>query len=277
MATRLGNRAERLSAVRALRTVKGRREQGRFAFEGATMLAEAASSRFPIAELYVTEAAYDTVPLVRELDAAGIPAFVVASAAAASISDVATPTGIVAVGPARLNDAVELFAGGTPLLILADLGDPGNAGTLLRSADAFGCAGVLFGPLGVDPYHPKVVRGSMGAIFRLPLAVGGPSEAAAGAAAAGVRIWGLAAGGASLSEETWPALLALAVGNERRGLGEWESSCERTVAIPMTGDTESLSAGVAGSIALYEATKKAGESKRCQESVSRPKSQDYPC
>jgi TrmH family RNA methyltransferase len=277
MATRLGNRAERLSAVRALRTAKGRREQRRFAFEGATMLAEAASSNFPFAELYVTEAAYDTVPLVRELDAAGVPAFVVAPAAAASISDVASPSGIIAVGPTRLNDAVDLFAGGTPLLILADLSDPGNAGTLLRSADAFGCAGVLFGALGVDPYHPKVVRGSMGAIFRLPVAVGGPAEAAAAAAAAGVRIWGLAAGGTNLSDETWPALLALAVGHERRGLGEWESRCERTVAIPMTGGAESLSAGVAGSVALYEATKKAAESKRCQESVSRPKSQDYPC
>lgn len=277
MATRLGNRAERLSLVRALRSTKGRREQRRFAFEGATMLAEAAASNFPIAELYVTDAAYERIPLVQQLEASGIPAFVVADGAAESISDVATPSGIVAVGPARLSDAGKLFDGGTPLLILADLSDPGNAGTLLRSADAFGCAGVLFGALGVDPYHPKVVRGSMGAIFRLPLALARPAEAAAAAAAAGVRIWGLAAGGTNLRDETWPAPLALAIGHERRGLGEWESVCERTVAIPMVGAAESLSAGVAGSVALYEASKKAAESKRCQESVSSAKSQDYPC
>ncbi|HEX3670130.1 MAG TPA: RNA methyltransferase [Candidatus Cybelea sp.] len=277
MATRLGNRAERLSAVRALRSVKGRREQRRFAFEGATMLAEAARSDFPIAELYVTDAAYEGVRLVRELEASGIPAFLVAPGAAESISDVATPSGIVAVGPARLSDTPELFGSGTPLMILADLGDPGNAGTLLRSADAFGCAGVLFGAKGVDPYHPKVVRGSMGAVFRLPIGVASLGEAAAAAVAAGVRIWGLATGGTSLNDEAWPALLALAIGHERRGLGEWESSCERTVAIPMIGAAESLSAGVAGSIALYEASKKAGESKRCQESVSGAKSQDYRC
>ncbi len=258
MATPLGNRAERLSAVRALRTVKGRREQRRFAFEGATMLGEAVTADFPIIELYVTQEAYDTLPLVRELDASGTPAFVLAPAAAKAISDVVTPTGIVAVGPVRLVDPTALFARGSPVLVLADLGDPGNAGTLLRSADAFGCAGVLFGTLGVDPYHPKVVRGSMGAIFRLPLALAGPAESAAAALAAGVRVLGLAAEGARLDSEDWPARLALVVGNERHGLGAWEAYCERTIAIPMSGASESLSAGVAGSIALYEARKNAG-------------------
>ncbi len=268
MAARLGSRAERLSRVRALRGVKGRREQGRFAFEGATLLGEAVAARFPIEELYATQAAYDSVPALRDLESAGTPVFLVEPDAAARISDVVTPSGLLAVSPVRLLAAKELFAGGTPLLVLADLGDPANAGTLLRSADAFGCAGVLFGRLGVDPYHPKVVRSSMGAIFRLRLAVAGPGESKEAAAESGVRVLGLASTGVPLTSEEWRPPLALVVGHERQGLGAWQALCERHVAIPMTGPTESLSAAVAGSIALYEACKNAGQSKRCQESVS---------
>lgn len=264
----LGARAERLSRVRTLRTVKGRREQGRFAFEGATLVDEAVAARFPIEELYATQTAYDSVPVLRDLESAGMPLFLVEPDAAASISDVVTPSGILAVSPIRLRPATELFAGGTPLLVLADLGDPANAGTLLRSADAFGCAGVLFGRLGVDPYHPKVVRGSMGAIFRLRLAVAAPDESREAAAASGVRVLGLTSTGTPLTSEEWRPPLALVVGHERQGLGAWQALCERDIAIPMMGATESLSAAVAGSIALYEACKNAGQSKRCQESVS---------
>jgi len=257
MATQLGNRAERLSRVRALRTVKGRREQGRFAFEGETLLAEAVAAEFPIAEIYATQAAYDSVALLRELDAGGTPAFVLEPATAAGISDLVTPSGIVAVGPTRLRSPAELVKGDAPLLVLADVGDPANAGTLLRSADAFGCTGVLLGPLGVDPYHPKLVRGSMGAIFRLSLAVAGPDEFGQVAAAAGLRVLGLASGGAPLAHEEWRPPFAIVVGNERHGLGAWQALCERVIAIPMTGPAESLSAAVAGSIALYEASRNA--------------------
>ncbi|HZV77932.1 MAG TPA: RNA methyltransferase [Candidatus Babeliales bacterium] len=269
MATRLGSRAERLTGVSALKTVKGRRERQSFAFEGITLLAEAAAGGFPIAELYATQAVYDSEPLVRRLEADGTPVFLVDDLAVKRISDVTTPSGLVAVAPTRFFLPRELFERGSPILILADLNDPANAGTLLRSADAFGCAGVLFGRLGVDPYHPKVVRGSMGAIFRLALAVADPSIVQEAATRAGVRILGLAAGGAPLHGERPAGRVALIVGHERGGLGRWQSICERLLAIPMSGPAESLSAAVAGSIALYEWA--------CQESLFRPKSQDYRC
>ena len=140
--------------------------------------------------------------------------------------------------------------------MLADVGDPANAGTLLRSADAFGCAGAVCGSLGVDPYHPKVVRGSMGAVFRLKLAVSDPPALANAAAAAGVRVLGLTAKGGSLRDEPWDRPAALVVGHERHGLGRWEACCESLLGIPMAGTAESLSAAVAGSIALYEATRR---------------------
>jgi RNA methyltransferase, TrmH family len=240
-----------------LRSVKGRREQQCFAFEGATLLAEAVAAGLTIEELYATRAAYDSTSLVRELDARGTPTYLIEAASAANISDLKTPNGIVAVARTRVCGVDELFRRGSPILVLADLNDPANVGTLLRSADAFACAGVVFGRLGVDPYHPKVVRGSMGAIFRLTLSVADPPAAQSAAASAGVTVLGLATDGLRFGEEGWRPPLALIVGNERRGLGPWESLCARMLAIPMAGPAESLSAAVAGSIALYEATRRA--------------------
>jgi RNA methyltransferase, TrmH family len=255
VATRIGNRAERLAAVRALRTVKGRREQERFAFEGPTLLAEAAAADFPIAELYATQQAYESTLQVRELEAAGVPVFIAADPAAATLSDVATPSGIVAVSPICLLPLAALLRGRSPILILGDLNDPANAGGLLRSADAFGAGGVVFGRLGVDPYHPKVVRGSMGAIFRLDIGVAEPLQLGEAARLAELRVLGLASSGAPIAGERWQGRQALVVGHERRGLGPWERVCDSVLSIPISGQAESLSAAVAGSIALYEATR----------------------
>lgn len=271
MAERLGTHSERLKRVAALRSAKGRREQGRFALEGPTLLEEARESGFSLSEIFATQAAYDATQLVRALEAEGTPVFIVDEAASSRISDLATPTGLVAVAPARLAEVTALFAGGAPILVLADVADPANAGTLLRSAEAFGAAGVVFGSLGVEPYHPKVVRGAMGALFRLAVAVADPPEVAAAAAGAGLRLLGLEAEGRLLSEERWERPTGLVVGNERHGLGRWASLCEGLLGIPMAGRAESLSAGVAGSIALYEATLRGS----CQESTRGPKSQDY--
>lgn len=254
MAQALGVHADRLSRVRALHSVKGRRESRRFTFEGSTLLHEAHANGFPIEEIYATQEAYDAEPLVAELEAGGTSAYIVDPRSAQKISDLETPTGIVAVGATKFAPVEEIFDGDGVVLILADLNDPGNAGTLLRTADAFGCRGTIAGAMGADPYHPKVVRAAMGALFRLPIAVAEPGEAALAAREAGYEIVGLAAQGDPLGA-TQPARLALAVGNERRGLGRWEAFLDRRLAIPMRGKAESLNAAVAGSIALYEAAK----------------------
>jgi RNA methyltransferase, TrmH family len=255
MATRVGGRAERLVAVRALRSVKGRRAQHRFAFEGETLLTEADACRFPLLELYVTQHAYDGSALVRRLDHDGVATFILEAGAAARISDVVAPSGILAVGPLRVETARQVFERRGTALILADAGDPANAGTLLRSADAFGCGSVIFGRLGVDPYNPKVVRGSMGAIFRLQLAVADPADVAEAAAMTGARLLGLDAAGSPLTEANLKAPIALVVGHERHGLARWRGLCEALVSIPIAARSESLSAAVAGSIALYEASR----------------------
>ena len=256
MATHLGSHAERLTRLRALHTVKGRREQRRYAFEGATLLSEAYAAGTIVEEIYATETAYEKTPLLSELDRAGVPCFLIADRAARSISDVETPTGIVGVTPARTVAPTELLKLPGPMPLLADLNDPANAGGLLRSADAFGCRGALFGGLGVDPYHPKVVRASMGAIFRLAVAVAEPDAAAGALLSAGRRLIGLSPAGEEIGDGEWDPGSVLAVGHERHGLGRWQAHCERLVAIPMKGRTESLSAAVAGSIGLYLASRR---------------------
>ncbi|MBV8435781.1 MAG: RNA methyltransferase, partial [Candidatus Eremiobacteraeota bacterium] len=140
--------------------------------------------------------------------------------------------------------------------VLADLNDPGNAGTLLRSADAFGCLGVVLGSLGADPHQPKVVRAAMGAIFRMPFTLGEPETVALAAAEAGFEIAGLSAAGESIELAVWPNRQALVAGHERHGLGRWKGICARLLAIPMRGPAESLNAAVAGSIALFQASKR---------------------
>jgi RNA methyltransferase, TrmH family len=252
---RLGIHADRLSAVRALLTVKGRKKSGRFSFEGATLLREARANGFPIQEVYATQAAYDSEPLLAELEGDGTAVFLIEPRSAEKISDLETPPGIVAVGAMRFATLEKVLAGDGVALVLADLNDPGNAGTLLRTADAFGCRGAIAGTEGVDVYHPKVVRGAMGALFRLAVAVAGPVEIAAAAHKDGYELAGLTVDGEPLGSATLPRRLLLAVGNERHGLGRWEPVLDRQLAIPMLGRAESLNAGVAGSIALYEATR----------------------
>lgn len=242
--------------MRELHTVKGRKAQQRFAFEGATQLDEAIRSATPIEEIFATETVYGSNPAIRRLEADGVPVYLVDERTAGRISDLETATGLVCAATLSLAPVADVLRDVGLVLVLADLNDPGNAGTLLRSAEAFGAGAVVFGRLGVDPYHPKVVRGAMGAIFRLKLAVAEPAEYREAARAADLSVYGLAAGGAVLEGTELPERCSLVVGHERRGLGAWEAACDALVAIPMSGPSESLNAAVAGSIALYEASRR---------------------
>jgi len=246
----LGAHNPRISFARELLTKKGRQEHSRFLIEGPTLLAEAVESGADIEALFITEEARNTLSIVRELEARSVPVHSINDATAAKLSDVETPTGIIAVCVVRTVSLPEFFSSDGLVLILADLADPGNAGTLLRSADAFGVSRVLFGSNGVEPFNPKVVRSSMGSLFRATIAVGSPEEVQA--AANGWVFAGLTGDGEPLRGWTSPDRAALVIGHERRGLGAWTALCREYVGIPMLGRAESLNAAMAGSIALYE-------------------------
>jgi TrmH family RNA methyltransferase len=250
----LGAHSPKLDAVRALKTKAGRREQGRFAVEGPTMLAEALRSGSSPGAVYTTAAAADAAgPLLAGLGD-DVEVFLIPDRAMDRLSDLETAPGILAVFRTSLVEPARLLATGGILLLLAGLGDPGNAGTLLRSAEIFGFSGILFGDDGVEPYNPKVVRASMGAIFRVPLGVAGPADLSAAARQAGYELVATGEGGTPLPDFRFSARSIVAVGNERRGVAGWLPSWDRTVTIPQRGAGESLNAAVAGSIVAYVAS-----------------------
>jgi RNA methyltransferase, TrmH family len=186
---------------------------------------------------------------------AGVEVHRVSEAVLASMSDTATPQGVVARvrSPAVTIEDLELKSG--LVVVLADVRDPGNAGTLMRSALAAGADGVVACSGAVDPLHPKTVRASAGAIFRIPLVRGGDLEEAIG----GLRKRGLVIVGADQNGvDAWTAdlsrPLALVIGNEAWGLAtSVRPALDETVSIPMPGPAESLNAGIAGSVLLFEA------------------------
>src|SRR6202011_834974 len=148
-----------------------------------------------------------------------------------------------------------------PILVLAGLQDPGNLGTILRSAEAFGSAGVVTGEGTVSPFNSKVIRASAGSAFRLPLVVaksaGGLEEVFSRLKVHGVRLIATSSHkGTPLDQANLTGPVAVFVGNEGSGVPrDLISRMDETVAIPHTPQVESLNAGVAGSIVLYEAAR----------------------
>jgi TrmH family RNA methyltransferase len=247
----LGAHHPRLERLRELASPRGRREQGRFIIEGPTLLAEAYRSGLAPREIYLTA---EGLAAHRGLlgNAPAAETFLLADNVFARLSELDTPTGVLAVLDTGLAEVAAVLAKPGPLLLLAGVNDPGNAGTLLRSAEAFAAAGVLFGRGGVDPYNPKVVRAAMGSLFRLPHAVVEAQELLDAASVAGRPIVAADLSGDDLRAHVLPDNVIVAVGNERRGVGDWLPRWDRAVRIPQAEATESLNAAVAGSILLYE-------------------------
>jgi len=246
---RLGRTNPRL---RALRRARRRRPRGRVIVDGRRVVEDLARWGVPIRELYLAEgavAAREGWPPA----AAALSVFVVADGVFETVAPTRHPQGVLAVvdepAPARWQPArgVALFLDGVQ--------DPGNVGAAVRSAAALGAEAVLLGPGCADPYHPAAVRGSAGAVFRVPLERGAdPAEAAARARAAGGTVWAAAAGGGDARR--WrpgpPALLLL--GSEGRGLHPAVAAvADGAVAIPLGRGIESLNVAVAAALLLWAA------------------------
>jgi RNA methyltransferase, TrmH family len=170
-------------------------------------------------------------------------------------SQTQTPPGVLAVAP--IHDR-PLPNQPTFLLILDQVANPGNLGTMLRTAAAAGVDGVLLGPGSVDAYNPKVVRGGMGAHLRLPII--SADWAAIGQYLTGLSVWLAAANGStSYTAVDWRSPSALIIGSEAAGAGEQaDRLATGRVTIPMHQATESLNAAVAAGIILFEAVRQRG-------------------
>lgn len=178
-----------------------------------------------------------------------------------SLSETDAPQGIAAILPFPESTPPKA---GTPLIVIADgVRDPGNLGTMLRTALGAGATALYTTPETVDLYNPKVVRAAMGAHFRLALRSNVGWDALDEELIGCDSIWGADAGGEQLyTAADWTTPTALIVGNEDRGISpEARERCTDLLAIPLAGELESLNAAVASAVILFEAARqRRGES-----------------
>ena len=256
----ISSRSPRVSAARRLAKRNFRGKERLFLAEAPQAVREAAGHRDTLVELFATvEAAERYADIIGEARAAGARVHLASEQVIAEISTTVTPQGLV--GICRFLDTpfARILAARPKLVaVLAHVRDPGNAGTVLRCADAAGAEAVVLTDASVDLYNPKAVRASVGSLFHLPVAVGVPvEEAVAGLKGVGVRI--LAADGAGtddlddeLDQGTMGGPTAWVFGNEAWGLPEeTRALADAVVRVPIHGKAESLNLATAAAVCLY--------------------------
>jgi RNA methyltransferase, TrmH family len=184
----------------------------------------------------------------------GVRIFRLGEGVIAKIADAQSPQPILASVRLTRHDLTSLTAHGL-VLVLHDVRDPGNVGTIIRSADAAGASCVVLTGQSVDPYNPKTLRATAGSIFHVPVAVAPLDETVEYFRAKGARILAtLIDGDESFRRVDLNHPTVVLIGNEASGLDEHAIAlCDASITIPMTGRSESLNAGVAASIVCFEA------------------------
>jgi RNA methyltransferase, TrmH family len=245
-----------LTLARDLRRRRARERQGLFVCEGVRAVEELLRSSLRPRGALVAPA-LDATPrgaaLLDALEAAGVEVARVTDVELASAADTESPQGVLAIARAPEHALESVPAGDrTRLLVLDALQDPGNAGTILRTAAALEVDATLALPGTVDLWNAKVVRSAMGAHFHHPTLSCTWDELDAFRRQRGLALWAADAAGESIEAVPAPARLALVVGNEGSGLGaEARARADRLVALPISAAVESLNVAVATGILLY--------------------------
>ena len=242
-------RNPRVMTWKSLKERKGRRETGLFLAEGRKMTEEALESGFPVQAVLLNTDGPEpfTVP-------EGVPVYGMPGHIFSAICDTRTPQGIAAVvatnGPRR--------AMGKRLLVLDAVQDPGNVGTMIRTADAAGFEGVLMSGECADAFSPKVLRATMGSIFRVPLQVADDLPRALNdLKAEGSSILSTQLDGTPFYDRQGVnERFCLVIGNEGNGISEpVRALATHHLRLPMRGGAESLNAAVAAGIMMYDLTR----------------------
>lgn len=254
-------RSPRVRAVAKLAKREARSETGLFLLEGPQAVAEALAFRPElVVDLFATPTAWEKHSgLASAASAADLEVEFVTEAVLDAMADTVTPQGIVAVCRQFLRSVDDILAAGPRLIaILEEVRDPGNAGTIIRAADAAGADAVILTGRSVDVYNPKVVRSTTGSLFHLPVASGAELESVVDRVkAAGMQV--IAAdikGGDLLAARNSGALAgptAWLFGNEARGLtDEHYALADWVISVPIYGHAESMNLATAASVCLYE-------------------------
>lgn len=254
-------RSPRVRAVAKLAKKPARVETGMFLLEGPQAVAEALTFRPQlVVELYATPTALERYSDIGDtaIDA-GVDVEFVSEEVLHAMADTVTPQGFVAVCHQFPTAVKDVFAAKPRLVaILEEVRDPGNAGTIVRAADAAGADAVVFTGRAVDLYNPKVVRSSTGSIFHLPVAVGAELEdVLRRAREAGLTILAADVKGEDLLAARRDGVLARPTawlfGNEARGLPDDQLAlADRVVTVPIYGHAESMNLATAAAVCLYE-------------------------
>jgi len=245
--------AKNQKVVAAVRLKKRslREEEQRFLVEGAQAVAEALAEDGRLLSLFVSD---ELDPLAVRARQAGVPVEQVSERVMERLTSTVTPQGVVGIAPfvdVRLDDMLPPGA----VAVLHEVRDPGNAGTILRSADAAGAAGVVFAGSSVDAYNPKGVRASAGSIFHVPVVRDvGTEDAISSLRAKGFSVIAMDMhGDEDLFETELPRSTAFVFGNEAHGLpSEILEAADHRVRVPHAGRAESLNLAAAATVCLFE-------------------------
>ncbi|MGA8540077.1 MAG: RNA methyltransferase [Terriglobales bacterium] len=233
--------------------------QGECAIDGIKLLEEALRNSQQINSVFFSESSRPLAEKLMLQISSRTEALVLPNALFNSIVPSDAPQGVAALVTLPAFDSSQLLDRATdgPFVVAAGLQDPGNLGTILRSAEAFGAAGLFLTEGTVSPYNWKVLRGSAGSIFRLPFLRITSAELIPLLRAHGVRLLATSSHqGTPLPQISWTLPLAIFIGNEGAGLSrELMRKMDEILAIPQAKQVESLNAGVAASIVLYEAAR----------------------
>lgn len=232
---------------------KLRKEENVFVAEGIRMFKETPKER--IVRAYISESLYKK----KELDLRGIPHEVLTDSIFQKVSDTRSPQGILLIVKRKETSLAEMKSGPAPLLVLLEnLQDPGNLGTIIRASEAAGVSGVLMSADCVDIYNPKVIRSTMGGIYRVPFAyVEDLTGTIRDLKEEGITVYAAHLDDSvSYDRADYRSPSAFLIGNEGNGLTpEATRAASGKIHIPMCGQVESLNAAVAASVLMFEAAR----------------------
>ncbi len=239
---------------------KYRDEEGLFLIEGLRFVEEALQSKADVLEIYLREDTTERYPNFAQLIPANMPVYFFTEQLFKKFTETEHPQGIAALIRKQSSNPNEVLAGQNPLVLILDqVQDPGNLGTLIRTADAAGVTGCIIVKGSADLYNPKTLRATMGSVFHVPHIVTDTIEEACSAVKEkGIKVvtTDVSAEAIAYTQADLTGGMALVIGNEARGSSDYaKTAADQLITINMPGKAESLNVAMATGIILFEAVR----------------------